>query len=185
MAIVNVATLSEKKSQKDLNNLLLENFMQKKSSQIKVKKKTFYMLSTALLFIAVVILAYFYLTPNQKSSSIEEIQEYKKALFEGTLCHYSCPLTEILFNNETILFPEPACSQGCTKALEEKFSRGQFSEAELLTDNLLLEIETAITFCRNTNELQENGLTMKNTQSFFECAIEGLEDLRKTYPYIN
>jgi len=175
------------------------------SSEIKLKKKTLYSAIVAVI-VVVLVLTLFLVTyfsnreeqiaiqpvlpeniprENVQVHSLEEIQNYKIAFYEGLLCRYSCSLSEIKFEGVQVLFPEQSCVTGCINKLKEKgYTQGQFSGQELLSDNLLSDIDITITNCRDENSLQQ-GVTTENSQYFFDCASSNLELLKESYSYLN
>lgn len=142
---------------------------------------------SSVILIVIILSGYFFLyAPKQQSS--QNVQQYKKDLYNTILCRYSCPLTEIsLEDGSTIFFPEKSCSDLCVNELTKKgYTPNKFSSEEIITDNLVSDIDIEITNCRDetVSESGEN-LTLGNSKNFFECVTQNLKQLKEKYPYIN
>ena len=149
---------------------------------LKVPKKAIYAF-LALVVIAVIVLAYvFMFLPKQVEK--KEIQEYKKVLFEGTLCQYSCPLSNQMYQNRTQLLPEKECTEKCLDEFKKKtLAIKIFTTEELQKDDTLIaDVELAITTCRQTN-LDAQGQVVN--EKFFDCSVDGLNILKEKYDYLN
>jgi len=161
--------------------------MVKNQSSIKLSKKTLY-LSTALLVIIIVAILAFTTnktpeTPEQViiPENIEEINVYKKALFDSTVCQYTCPLTEQEFQGTQQLLPDRACITTCVNNLKESGFNNTAKEYNLLLDPMVADVESTIINCRVSNTEDEK----INNEDFFTCSGKDLELLRGSYEYLN
>jgi len=149
---------------------------------IKIPKIAIYVgvIAVVVTFIA----SYFmfsYLPSQQKTSDLEE---YKSALYESTLCQYSCPLTSQVFQNKTRMLPESACVESCASSFREKQKNGKsFTNQDLLGDSLVSDIENVVNTCR-TDSTDFAKLETNDTK-FFDCVSSGLTGLKGNYTYLN
>jgi len=147
---------------------------------IKISRKMLFTI-LALVIIAIALASYFFVyVPSEEKKA--ETNVYKKALYESILCQYSCPLEEAEVLNQTQTIPSLECVNTCITNLRESGLTGeQFSSDELLEDDLVRDVETAISNCR-AESVNEDGTT--DNERFFACGKEALESLKEKYPYL-
>lgn len=146
---------------------------------IRIHKSTLIIIVVAV--IIAILLSYFIFKYLPEQSKNKEIQEYKKALFDSILCQYSCQLSLQEFQNKTQMLPEASCVQNCTQALRDNQAQGEkFSNQEISSDNLILDIQNIVDNCRTENS-QNISL---NVQTFFPCVSGKLGSLKSTYTYL-
>ena len=148
---------------------------------LRISKKAIYA-GLVVIIIALVVLLYIF-TFLPKQAEKKEIQEYKKVLFEGTLCQYSCPLTNQMYQNRTQMLPEKKCTDSCLAEFRKKtLAIKIFSTEELQKDdNLISDVERAITACRQQN-LDSQGQVIND--KFFACSSGSLNILKEKYTYL-
>ena len=147
---------------------------------IRISKKALYITLTLVLLIAILSLAFLI---YQKNFQISEVDLYKKAAFDSLLCQYSCEVKEITVGNETRMLPTPDCINTCVTELNSRgFVQGQFTDEALVLDNLLVELDTAIQFCRTNAVIDITGDL--DYSSYFPCAKQALEEIKSRYPYL-
>jgi hypothetical protein len=114
----------------------------------------------------------------------EEINNYKRALFQSLECQYSCSPENITMNNETRFLPNPVCIKACTAALKAKNlpAPTEFNQTEMMGDDLFKDIELAHTNCTSSNTNQTSGERLET--SFFECMSEQLKTIKSKYSYV-
>lgn len=114
----------------------------------------------------------------------EEINSYKRALFESLDCQYNCKPENVTMNNETRFLPDPTCVKACTDALKAKHlpASTEFNQTELIQDNLFKDIEAAHANCTTSNTNQSSGERFEVT--FFTCMSDKLRQLKTQYPYL-
>jgi len=157
--------------------------------EIKITKKTVYSVILAIVLIALLVYYFVYYSPSQKME--KGIQGYKKAVYDSILCQHSCKLEERIFTdpndpkkNNTVMLPNPACIKSCTDALKAKNLTGnEFSNDNLVKDNLLYDMDGLIQVCKSTNA--DASGTGVNYAGFFPCVANGLEGLKANYTYLN
>lgn len=112
-----------------------------------------------------------------------KVNEYKKEMYQSTLCQYSCHLTLQQVQNQTQYLPEPTCVQDCTKNFKALQTNGDaISNAQLTNDKLIEDMSNAITACK-TNAVDINTKILNSTL-FFSCSIEKLGSLKDKYNYL-
>jgi len=152
----------------------------RKFKTVRIPKKALYQLS--IIFIIIVAsLAYslFYMPAQQQE---EEVNGYKRALFESTLCQYSCPLSTQELQGIEQELPERECINQCITTLREGGYNDQFLDRELLNDELVQEIERTIKDCKLDSTDFDEGI---NNVDFFNCASESLDGLKNEFEYLN
>ncbi len=138
-------------------------------------------------FVVAFAIAYFvfaYIPANSESS---QINDYKKALYNSVLCQYKCPLVEQMFNNKTVNAPNASCVQTCSAEFRaQQLKAGEtISDSDLLSDNLIEDIQNIVTACRNQSISDNGNLPDINNTVFFPCVVNGLEGLKNQYSYLN
>ena len=134
-----------------------------------------------ILIIAIAALAYFFVIQPQQAEA-RELETFKKALFDSTLCQYSCPLEEQFFQERDQLLPTRECINACIAELTDlNLNAGQFSDFDLAKDDLVGSIEETIVTCREGAQLNETEI---DNEAFFSCAADGLSSIKSQYPYL-
>jgi len=150
-------------------------------AELKVKRQTLYII-IAVIITAVVTSAFFIYYPKYQGNN--EINQYKKALYDSVLCQYSCPLVDQVVQNTTQKLPEQACVQACTEKLRTiNIDGNKFSNSDLQNDNFVKDVESGITNCR-TESLNTTTLKVEN-ERFFSCSINFLQSVKDNYSYLN
>jgi len=151
------------------------------AAEIKVKKKTVYLFIAVIVILLIAVYLSFYYIPEVTQAN--KIKAYKTAMFESLVCQYSCPVIEQIIGNSTILAPQVQCIQNCTQELRAKgYNENEFSNEDLLTDNLLQDTIGVIDSCR---EINKDNLGSTNYTIFFPCALQGLTEIRANYTYLD
>lgn len=149
---------------------------------LKISKKSLYISIISVILVIVLLVYFLKLQPEMARAS--EVQEFKKALYESTLCQYSCPLSNVTFDNLTQVLPNRTCTDSCLADLRDKnFSSDDFADAELTTDALVADIENIVRSCNTANRDPENAQVLP--EEFFTCIADNLEDLKTDYSYLN
>jgi len=154
--------------------------------EFMVASKTSKYVITAIIITAVITFSISYIIfryiPDNNQNL--KINEYKKELYDSTLCQYSCPLTLQEAQNKTQYLPESGCVQNCTADIKEIQSVGDaISNAQLKNDKLLEDMSVVITNCKK-EAIDINTKTLDNTL-FFTCSAEKLSELKNKYAYLN
>lgn len=112
----------------------------------------------------------------------EEINSYKKAIYESLVCQYSCPTEGKEYNGEIVQFLVTSCTTTCIEELKTKgFERDEYPADVLDDDNLLLDIDNLLKVCREQT-MKENNIP--DNSAFYACAIENLSSLKENYNYL-
>jgi hypothetical protein len=149
----------------------------------KQSKKIFLYIILAVVLTLLISAYFFYYLPKQNRTN--EVNNYKKGLFESSLCQYHCPLTEQKINNVTQLLPEVNCVQNCSAGFKEKYGKGEiFSNADLEKDDLFKELFGFINTCKSESDYNITTNTF-NTSKYFPCIAGEMENLRANYSYLN
>jgi len=115
----------------------------------------------------------------------KELSTYKRALFESTLCQYSCPLVNTTYQNRTQELPDKMCTDVCTATLQAlNFSDKDFSNTELIRDPLFKDMESAIAGCRAEHTTQNATGKYIDNRVFFGCSSEALKGIVGKYEYL-
>jgi hypothetical protein len=148
---------------------------------IRITKKTFYT-SIAILILIIALLAYFFIIQPQVAEA-KELQIYKKALYDSTLCQYACPLEEQFFQGKDQILPTKECVDTCIADLAAmNLNPNKFSNTDLAEDALVSSIEQTIVNCREESKLNETEI---DNEAFFTCSADGLSSLKDQYPYLD
>ena len=149
---------------------------------LKISKKSFY-IGLVVVVVALVLVGYFfYYAPKVERK--EKVEEYKKALYDSIYCQYSCPLVEYTFeNNQTQNLPKRECADECIANLKKDYVREQFTEEELLVDELALDVEILVSECRTNNINNQTGAL--DSESWVSCSLGKLDELKEKYNYLN
>ena len=158
--------------------------MEKENQTIKLSKNTIYLI--AIIIIAIIALLIFYnkstKTQVEIPENIDDINYYKKALFDSTVCQYSCPLEEQPFQGTQQLLPSKECIRSCIDELKANgFNENTTTQYNILLDPMVSDVESAIVNCRIENTINDK----INNEGFFTCSAEKLELLRGEYEYLN
>ena len=151
-------------------------------NEIRISKSKLYFTFFLILILAVVLVYFYVYQPNQVRK--EEIEEYKKSVYESIFCQYSCPIVEVDVLNQTNLLPDVSCTKVCTENLKAKnISLTHFSEEDVLDDNLFIDIDAVIRNCKQNNYNSET--EELNYTSFFSCSAKEIESLKESYSYLS
>lgn len=151
-------------------------------STIKISIK-----SIVLVIVLIIIaagLAYYFLkyAPEQKKKN--DINSYKKSLYESILCQYQCPMKNYTFQNQTQELQDRDCVVNCINELKNKgYLKDQFSNNEINQDSLAKDIEQVVEDCRQNSVNNSTGLL--DSQKITNCAISSLQALKQNYSYLN
>ena len=152
--------------------------------QIKIRKQIVY--AVVVTFIVTLIISYVLFKYIPSTQENNQLNEYKKALFSSTICQYSCPLEEQVYQNKTQLLPGTECVKSCTESFRELQKWEQFSNEQLKNDNLIADVEKVVSACRTSSILEGNNtIPSIDNVNFFSCVSKDLESLKKNYPYLN
>jgi hypothetical protein len=123
---------------------------------------------------------FFYYMPKQ--NRIADINDYKRGLYQSSLCQYTCPLTMQTLNNLSQILPEVNCVQNCSAEFKAKFGDGEsFSNKELENDDLFKDVLSSINACKTLSAVNST----LNNSLFFPCVSEKMISLNQTYLYLN
>jgi hypothetical protein len=161
------------------------------TKQIQIKKRILFQITTIILVLAIVgLFVYSFYPFQQKSVEVNllersaQAQDFKKAIYQSISCQHNCPLIQLESQGQTGMFPEPGCVQLCINSLKEQgYQPNQFTEQELLTDNLIQDIEFTISACKAQSGIA-NGLTVEKSQKLYGCTSSGLNTLKDNYEYL-
>jgi hypothetical protein len=135
----------------------------------------------AIILILLLAYALFFYIPKQKEEI--RLQEYKKSLFESSLCQYKCPLTIQKIGNKTQELPDVICTQDCALTFRNQTSLGNsYTNEELQNDNLFADFEAEVISCGKQSLINSTSI---NNSFYFSCISERLENLRSNYSYLN
>lgn len=153
------------------------------ADSIKFSKRTLILIILIILAIALLAVYLFYYAPKQKKQN--EINDYKKSLYESILCQYECPMKNYTFEeNQTQLLQDRDCVVACIGSLKTKgYVKDQYSNNEINSDSLAQDIDFVVSNCRKENV--NNSTKVVDNQAITNCAIEGLRALKQTYKYLN
>tara|TARA_Y100000310_G_scaffold131061_1_gene130274 strand:+ start:486 stop:983 length:498 start_codon:yes stop_codon:yes gene_type:complete len=148
----------------------------KKKNQLTIKKSHL----TILAIILVVAVIFSVNSINQADQ--DSLTIYKKALYDSISCQYSCPLLFQEFQNKSQFLPSRTCVQNCVADFEALgLDSTRYTDSDLLNDELVIDLEQAITDCRAKSFLNS---TETDSQAFFQCSIQALNDIKEDYPYL-
>lgn len=161
-----------------------------KNNQKRSDNKVFYMVLITAVAVIVIAAIIFFAIPKNSQTNIEKahqeaINSYKKSLYSSITCQYSCPLTNQTYQNQTQLLPQLSCVQTCTADFKKRQAEGMnYSDSDLLTDNLIKDIDGVVQVCRNESLVQTATLPTFNSSFYFPCVSTGLKQLAPKYPYL-
>jgi len=154
------------------------------SDTINISKKKTYMLLAGILIIGLLGVAYAlaFLPAQEEREFNEGVNDYRKRLYDSTVCQYSCPLVEKDFLGKQQLVPEETCFNECVLTYKpENFEEEPYTNEKLLDDGMIGDIEYIVLNCRDENLDLEDEL---DTESFFDCSLDRFEGLRDKYDYL-
>ena len=135
-------------------------------NSIKIRKSTLY-ISIALLALILSSLLFYSIYLPKKSFN-DDLNFYKKSLFDSTLCQYSCPLQEQEFQGRSQFFPLRPCVQKCLEDLAALNLDGtKFSDQDLGNDNLIKDLGDSISNCRNSSIINQDDPSVLENSKFF------------------
>jgi len=154
------------------------------AEEIKIKRDHFIIGVVVILIIIFASVYYFYYMPKQNYQ--KSIITYKKAMYDSVICQYSCPLTEQKFQKTNQSLPDQQCIKTCTEAVKAlNISGSQFSDSDLLKDNLFADLDLIIKNCQTSSTQTVDNVTIINSSSFFTCVKPEAVALKEKYSYLN
>ncbi len=154
---------------------------ERKISNVKITKKTFYLIIAGLVF--VLVAGYFGFGFYKEKAWENEVNSYKKFLYDSTVCQYSCPLEEQQIGNSSLLLPEKECVTSCLEGFRNSgIDANKFSNNDLMKDGLVLDIQDKVVACKRDSA----NLTgeRERAESFVSCVGNSLRELKETYGYL-
>lgn len=160
---------------------------------IQITKKNLFII-IFVIFIIVIILFYFLnYIPNKNKK--DQINLYKKAVYESISCQYNCPINDTKIANKTQRLPDFLCLQRCIMNIREKnLSLNQLSQEDLLNDDFAKDITDTIDSCKEiyaksqiTNGSLSNStleIPQVDADKLFECVRKGLINIKNKYSYL-
>lgn len=148
----------------------------------EISRKTIFVL----IFIILIVLGFIgYSSYAQTQETNEHLEEYKRTVYDSLVCQYSCDLIEGESNGQQTMVPDTTCIQGCLAQVREKgFTGEEFSDAEILSDDLFLDIDTVIQDCKSEHFVADDVNTIPDFSAFHSCVIDGFASLKEDYSYL-
>lgn len=165
-----------------------------KKESIQISKKT--LLYSLIILIIAALFLYYGLEYLPEKNKVDNINTYKKAIYDSILCQFTCPLLPSISQNTTVFLPDQLCQKICIAELKAKnLNTTKYSQQDLISDNLATDINNIILDCKNlhtikhpiVNETSSNNTSQTipiNTTAYFPCVKQGLNGLQDKYPYI-
>ena len=169
---------------KDLLIQSFERIMQKntKNDSVKISKKSIY--SAVIVILLLVFIGFFAFRYYPNMIKEKKINEYKKALYEGAICQYDCPLVEQVFQNKTQLLPEVTCIKTCLgDFVARNLTLKDFTNQDLQKDDFMKDVEKSVTNCKT--KVVDITIEAERNREFFGCISLGLKTLKSKYNYLN
>jgi len=128
------------------------------------------------------LLSYYFFSYRPQQKRMNDLNEYKKALYDSSLCQYKCPLANQIVNNKTQLLPNATCIHNCVLDFQPNFANeASFSTDDLEKDNLFQDILGIVSLCKKDNSI--NG-TIIDSRLYFSCVSMKMESLPENYTYL-
>lgn len=123
-----------------------------------------------------------------KQIRAQEIHTYKKEAYAVMQCQYSCPLSEQVIQNVSVLFPSQECLKACSDSLTTHNYSDKYSVADLLKDdNFVNDVSTILNTCKQSSLVKaadSNSTNMLDNRKYFKCVTDSLTQLETKYPYL-
>ena len=154
--------------------------------KININIKTLVIIIVGIVIVIAIIIFFLNKPKAYKNEvSLNEINQYKRAVYLSFECQFNCPVVNLTFNNETRLLPIESCIKSCTKDIKEKKASGlNYSENELLNDDLFKDIDLLLSKCKNENKYNVNNSSLLNYSNYFPCVVKELSILPEKYSYL-
>lgn len=155
--------------------------MQEKVKSLKISRKILYV--SLCVVVVLLIAGYFGIDYYKEKKWSDEVNSYKKLLYESTLCQYSCPLEQQTLGNSSLLLPSQECVTGCLDVLRNStIDVNAFSNNDLMNDGLILDIQDRVIECKkdSINMTTER----ERAERFVGCVGNSLGELKETYNYL-
>lgn len=149
---------------------------------VSLSKKTLY-ITVAVVIILVLGLVYaFKVYPEQAKKA--QVNDAKKAVFENSICIYSCPIVNETILNKTKEAPEATCLESCSATLKAKnIDASKFSDEDLINDDFIKDFNAIRSKCNNESINQKTGIP--SLEVFASCSLRELQTLKDKYSYLN
>lgn len=158
------------------------------SKEIEIPKK-YVSLIVIVILLVLGMAAYSIYNKQPENTNIDQgkLLDYKKTVYDGLVCQYSCELVEGgVKNGITQMVPNRECLSGCLEMTKSKgYDEKTFTEEEVLTDNLFVDIDSVIEECKTLYMVVDDQGSLPQFEEFYACTLEGLDNIKPNYEYLN